>query len=184
MKDPFKLFNALRRSYLRYLNSPFRLRYQALMDEREDLLDKDRQLYREPLFEAIAPYVSSDQSAVQIAQEIGADPATGEFIVQNLFPRDSGGNDLPLYEHQKETWRLSRQGHPVVITSGTGSGKTECYLVPVFAWLVEESARWAKPCPDADTSGGGIAEDCSGTRSAHTKMECGPRRFEPCFCTP
>ena len=154
MKDPFKLFNALRSSYVRYLNSPFRLRYQTLMDEREDLLDQDRQLYREPLFEAMPPYISSGQSANPIAHEIGADPASGEFIAQNLFPRDSSGTDLALYEHQKETWRLSRQGHPVVITSGTGSGKTECYLLPVFASLVEESARssWVKPCPAPNTN--------------------------------
>jgi len=32
MNDPFLTFNELRSAYLRYLDSPFRLRYQALME--------------------------------------------------------------------------------------------------------------------------------------------------------
>ena len=60
MNDPFKTFNELRQAYLRYLDSPFRLRYPALMEERRRLLDRDRQLYRDPLFEPIVPYDLSD----------------------------------------------------------------------------------------------------------------------------
>ena len=56
MDNPFGIFEAIKRSYLRYLDSPFRLRYQALLDERRALLDRDGQLYREPLYEPIAPY--------------------------------------------------------------------------------------------------------------------------------
>lgn len=152
MRDPFRLFNSLRNSYVRYLNSPFRLRYNALMSERQSLLDQDRQLYREPLFEAVAPYVSSNQSAIEVAQEIGAPQETGEFLVQNLFPPDQNGNHIPLYTHQKDSWNLSRSGRPVIITSGTGSGKTECYLAPVFASLVEESLQWTTPCPQQNTN--------------------------------
>ena len=43
--------------------------------------------------------------------------------------------------------RPPRDGEAVVVTTGTGSGKTECYLLPVFAHLVEESARWGAPEP-------------------------------------
>ncbi len=46
MDNPFRIFDELREAYLRYLDSPFRLRYQALLGERRDLLDADRQLYR------------------------------------------------------------------------------------------------------------------------------------------
>ena len=46
MDDPFHVFQEIRRAYLRYLDSPFRLRYDALLDERRELLDRDRQLYR------------------------------------------------------------------------------------------------------------------------------------------
>ena len=66
MDDPFKVFEEIRRAYLRYLDSPFRLRYDALLDERRHLLNRDRQLYREPLFEPIAPYESSGRNVSAI----------------------------------------------------------------------------------------------------------------------
>ena len=56
--------------------------------------------------------------------------------------------NLPLYEHQYEALQHSRDGRAVVVTTGTGSGKTECYLLPVFAYLVEDLMRgWGTPSP-------------------------------------
>lgn len=140
MDDPFKLFEEIKGAYLRYLNSPFRLRYDALMAERQALLDQDRQLYREPLIEPIAPYESSPHTVLGACQEIGAPAAASEFIAQGLF-----SSQRPLYQHQFAAWRDSREGKAVVVTTGTGSGKTECYLLPLFAHLVEEGRRWNAP---------------------------------------
>ncbi len=39
--------------------------------------------------------------------------------------------------------RAALSGKDVVITSGTGSGKTEAFLLPVVARLVKESATWS-----------------------------------------
>ena len=41
MNDPFAIFDNIRTAYLRYLDSPFRLRYDALLEERRALLDQD-----------------------------------------------------------------------------------------------------------------------------------------------
>ena len=145
MNDPFATFEHIRQAFLRYLDSPFRLRYPALMEERRELLDRDRQLYREPLVEPIAPYESSGLSVHAAAGALGIHPDAADFITQSLFPADR-----ELYQHQVDAWCESRQGKAVVVTSATGSGKTECYLVPVFAQLVEESRRgWGAPAqPD------------------------------------
>src|SRR5262249_6617420 len=59
-----------------------------------------------------------------------------------LFP---AGREL--FQHQLAAWKASRSGKAVVVTTGTGSGKTECYLLPVFASLVEESAQLGAPSP-------------------------------------
>jgi DEAD/DEAH box helicase domain-containing protein len=148
MTDPFKIFDSIREAYLRYLDSPFRLRYQALLDERRDLLDRDGQLFRDPLLETMSPYVSSEKTAIEAATELGAPTAAGDFIVQKLFEPDAKGKHRHLHAHQFESWRRSREGKSVVVTSGTGSGKTECYLLPVFAALVEEALKeWTTPAP-------------------------------------
>ncbi|HMV60962.1 MAG TPA: DEAD/DEAH box helicase, partial [Agitococcus sp.] len=51
------------------------------------------------------------------------------------------------YQHQHDAWSLLSQQPPqsLVVTSGTGSGKTECFLVPVLDDLVRESQCSDKP---------------------------------------
>ena len=138
MNDPFRVFIELRQAYTRYLDSPFRLRYPALMQERRSLLDQDRQLYREPLFEPVVPYKLSGRTIVAGCRDVGASSDVADYVAAGgLFPLNR-----ELFQHQLDAWRASRSGEAVVVTTGTGSGKTECYLLPVFAHLVEESARW------------------------------------------
>ena len=143
MNDPFEPFDAARLAYLRYLDSPFRLRYEALMRERRSLLDADGQLYREPIFEPVAPYRTSDMNVSEVAASFALSADVAQFMAKGLF-----SPERKLYQHQLDAWRCSRQGEAVVVTTGTGSGKTESYLLPVFASLVEESRRWGSaPAP-------------------------------------
>ena len=148
MSNPLRLFEDLRDTYLRYLRSPFDLRYQDLVAERSDLLDHDGRLYRWPLIEAIPPYRSSGQSFSQAAASILSGVwqqesinSSADFVSQGLFP-----SDLTLYQHQVDVFReVVVNGMDAVVTTGTGSGKTECFLLPVIASLVRESANWAIP---------------------------------------
>lgn len=143
MSDPFRLFDAVRNAYLRYLDSPFRLRYNMLMAERRALLDRDRELYRLPLFEPIPPYELSEETVHSAAEQFGLPTGSAAFITKGLFPAGRR-----LRQHQYDAWDASRNGRAVVVTSGTGSGKTECYLLPIFSYLLEESARnWRTPPP-------------------------------------
>jgi hypothetical protein len=50
---------------------------------------------------------------------------------------------VQLYQHQWESLRevLVNQ-RDLVVTTGTGSGKTECFLLPLFAQLAKESQTW------------------------------------------
>ena len=47
------------------------------------------------------------------------------------------------YTHQLRAWEvlLNPQPHSVVITSGTGSGKTECFMIPILEDLIRERER-------------------------------------------
>lgn len=45
------------------------------------------------------------------------------------------------YEHQLRAWQaLAEPGQSLLVTSGTGSGKTECFLVPILNTLAREMA--------------------------------------------
>src|SRR6185369_11756286 len=42
-----------------------------------------------------------------------------------------------LYSHQLEAWLLTRGGENVILSTGTASGKTLSYNLPVFASLLQ-----------------------------------------------
>lgn len=44
----------------------------------------------------------------------------------------------PLYAHQERAFRLANAGRSFVVATGTGSGKTECYLYPLIRMIASE----------------------------------------------
>ena len=147
MSNPLALFDNLRDMYLRYLDSPFDLRYPDLVAERRALLSVDGRLFRQPLIEPIPAYRSSNQTFQAIAQaRLGGSWSNAEiadladFVSLELFPP----NRLP-YAHQEQVFAESVvNGNDVIVTTGTGSGKTECFLLPIIAALTRESAAWGQ----------------------------------------
>src|SRR5580658_385031 len=148
MSNPIALFDDLRDMYLRYLDSPFDLRYPELVAERRNLLSVDGRLFRQPLIEPIPAYRSSNQTFQAIAQArlSGSWSNTqiadlADFVSLELFPP----NRSP-YAHQDQVFAESVvNGNDVIVTTGTGSGKTECFLLPIIAALIRESAAWGQP---------------------------------------
>ena len=148
MTNPIALFDHLRQTYLRYLESPFDLRYEPLVAERRALLDCDRRLYRDPLIEPVPPFASSGRTFAAAASEILSSSwhpqLIGDltvFVEQGLFPP---GREL--YSHQFDAFRAAvAAGEDVIATSGTGSGKTECFLLPLAAALVQNPPAGAAP---------------------------------------
>ena len=68
MSNPLAIFEDLRDTYFRYLDSPFDLRYPDLVAERRALLDADGRLYRRPLIEPVPAYQLSGETFSQAAQ--------------------------------------------------------------------------------------------------------------------
>ncbi|MBS7542853.1 DEAD/DEAH box helicase [Ancylobacter oerskovii] len=54
---------------------------------------------------------------------------------------------FPPYVHQARAWKLLTSADPtsVIVSSGTGSGKTECFLVPILDRLVRLSDNGRRP---------------------------------------
>ena len=148
MSNPIRFFENLRDTYLRYLDSPFDLRYPDLRAERRQLLDQDRRIYRYPLIEPIPAYRSTNQPFDHAAQQLltgiwqpSEITALGDFLARGLFP-----SDLNLHQHQRDAFEhVVANGRDIVVTTGTGSGKTECFLLPIVASILRESSSWAPP---------------------------------------
>jgi len=142
LNDPYGVFQRLLKLYVMYYESRFALRHDCLMAERNQLLMSERRIYRKPFVEVVPPYTSSGATLAQIAQRLDLSDDFASFAACGLFSAD-----LPLYTHQAQAIQSVQQRRHVVVTAGTGSGKTECFLLPIVAQLVEESAGWSAPGP-------------------------------------
>lgn len=150
MSDPIALFDDLRETYLRYLDSPFDLRYPELVAERRNLLEMDGRLFRQPLIEPVPAYQSCNRTFRAMSQALlagewpqAAIADLADFVSLELFPAAR-----QPYAHQEQVFMESVVNRrDVIVTTGTGSGKTECFLLPVIAALIRDSAAWGAPGP-------------------------------------
>lgn len=136
--DAIQTFEHLRDAYFRYYDTPFGLADERLQAERRSLLDRDGGVYRKPLLELRPEYESTGRSLAESVAEAGADPDLSDFASTGLL------KGIPsLFRHQEEALAAGvQQGRNMVITAGTGSGKTESFLMPVLSSLLSESRTW------------------------------------------
>ena len=147
--DPARVQAAIREGYLRYFETAFWLRDEKLMAERRRLLEQDGLVFQDPLIEPLPAY-RSGRTIRKACEAAGLDLAIADQLGSMLFGADGA---FELWEHQARSLQISfeaRRGpRNVVVTSGTGSGKTECFLLPVFARLLDEARSWG-PEPALD----------------------------------
>lgn len=147
MHDLVGAHQRLDRIYQLYIKSAFPLRYRALAEERDRLLQQPGILSQPPLVEPVPIYPSSGMDLTAAANQLPPEYRDLAQLGQMIF--DPG---VELYQHQWESLRevLVNQ-RDLVVTTGTGSGKTECFLLPLLAQLARESQTWsANPQPPSN----------------------------------
>ncbi|MGW3596013.1 DEAD/DEAH box helicase [Streptomyces sp. NPDC005167] len=136
--DVIGSFEHLKNALFRYYDTPFGLADKQLQEERRQLFDRDGGAWRRPLIEVRPQYVSAGASISESVREAGAHPHLAELAELGLL------KGVPsLYEHQhRALTAVVRDQRDVVVTAGTGSGKTESFILPILADLVRESEAW------------------------------------------
>ncbi|CCH89535.1 DEAD/DEAH box helicase [Modestobacter italicus] len=129
-------------TFLRYYDTAYGLRDEAIMRERRELLRGQSALFQEPFLELLPDYVLADADLAASCQRAGVPELAGLAAAGLLAGRDR------LFAHQERALQEALSGRHTVVTSGTGSGKTEAFLLPVLARLVRESASWSSPPRD------------------------------------
>ncbi|MFC4517611.1 DEAD/DEAH box helicase [Streptomyces ehimensis] len=131
-------FKHLKEALFRYYNTPFGLADEHLERERQDLFDMDGGAWRRPLLEVRPQYAQMDAGIAESVKLAGAHPDLTGLVQLGLMEGFTS-----LYQHQHQALAAAvRDGRDVVVTAGTGSGKTESFMLPILADLVRESAAW------------------------------------------
>ena len=101
-------------------------------------------LLTDPVFESIFPWEKSDRPMSSLS---------GELLEASLIDAMDNAGDHRFgkewfpFKHQDKAWKilLGKPNKSLVVTSGTGSGKTECFMVPILNDLVQEYEKSQEP---------------------------------------
>src|SRR6266545_2985600 len=132
--NPLRLLRELETQYRRFYDSAYAFADPSLAAERRALMLASG-LSADLILEPVPGYASSSVGFGELAEELALGGDVAEFV-SPLF------NGRELYRHQADALRAYERGEHVVVSAGTGSGKTEAFLVPVLTALVRDSRRW------------------------------------------
>lgn len=146
---PTRLVKRLQETLRGYIESAYPLSDPDLVRARRRLLEEDADghlLAQEPYIETTTRYAASPRSY----PEIGLPPHLGDFLgrlATTPSAQSAPGEERPvlfpsMYLHQEKVFQefLGNQ-RDIVVATGTGSGKTECFLVPMLCSLYDEAQR-------------------------------------------
>jgi len=92
---------------------------------------KEEKLLAEPVFQTTFPWETHNNKFGSLTRIFESEFINALSNIENeefCFPKDR----LP-YKHQVESWNaLLNEKKSIVVTTGTGSGKTECFMLPVL----------------------------------------------------
>jgi Distinct helicase family with a unique C-terminal domain including a metal-binding cysteine cluster len=164
MFDPIGGFNRMIDQFLAYLDTAYRIDDPTVSRMRRKLLSEPGQLALDPIFEAVPRYEPTGYGLEGLID----DPegrlrgfsrqqrlAFVELALSGLFDRDKNSSVIkgsyPPYLHQVEMLEKGvHDGTPGIVTSGTGSGKTESFMLPILAQLAKEATSWPAPLQPLD----------------------------------
>lgn len=139
--NPIELSQQLQSTLLRYLLTVFDVNRDGqepeLADALEERLRRPRALFNGPFLELTPPY----RTGRTLRQLCSEGVLSSALLDLPCFERgDPIPLDAPLFVHQEQAIRrLCVDRHGVVISSGTGSGKTEGFLIPILDDLLRDA---------------------------------------------
>ena len=147
--DPVGALKKIKDNYLRYFETAFKFEERFPgddLDQRKNVeMRRGNNLFHEyPYCEIIPEYVSDGKHLPHLIQEL---PPEQKAMIPEGFADfiSLGLMNYPPYQHQFESLVSAFvEGKNTVITSGTGSGKTESFMLPLLASLFKEMTGWPK----------------------------------------
>lgn len=144
MNDPIGAFEKIRDNFILYLKTAFGTQFPGLEREREAMLRSPGILNQQPWIEPLPRY-QTDRPFADLGPEDLPEMTPEELARFRDLVRCGLVGNFPLYTHQISMLQHAVAGQNAVVTAGTGSGKTESFLLPLFAYLASESLNWEAP---------------------------------------
>ena len=134
--DVFALRDSVVDEYERFATSFTMIRAQDIREQVEAIYAEQR-YWPEPLIQ-INPSYKRSTDVGALAESGGVAPGCADIFRAN-------GQPLSLYKHQEQAIALAADGESFVVTTGTGSGKSLCFFIPIVSHVLAARRRSAEP---------------------------------------
>lgn len=120
--NPIERSQYIDNKYKEYLKSSFEFGKSHLQKLFVEQLEKEK-LFKGPYVDLSFPFQRGKNLESLIEEGV---------VCKSFIRLDDINFTRPLYSHQEESIRTIGKGHSAIITTGTGSGKTESFLYPIL----------------------------------------------------
>lgn len=129
----YSVHKEIRQELENYIKTQYFGKTPLLFNALKKELSQEGVLYREP-------YIESSPAYKQVKNGIGTADIEDwlKVFFKTLITDKLGVYETP-YDHQIRALEASMKGEDIFVSTGTGSGKTECFMWPLTAKLVKEA---------------------------------------------
>ncbi len=127
--DVFKLRKSLVDDYSSYVESFIEIRDERIGETVRKEFDEGL-LWPEPLVQ-LNPAFESGGTVDELVRDGVLHPLCGKIFRAGKSETDAKGRAMRLYRHQTDAVRAAQTGSSYVLTTGTGSGKSLSYIIPI-----------------------------------------------------
>ena len=132
----------IKKQLVHYLNQTFPVTkakpsiksgFEAFLDGKDDYQGKGLDFIKEPYLELATAYKEANETLGGLVQSNDLEPEVAQAFAKYLLDDDNASPDkVKLYVHQRDSLRaVGKDKKNLVVCTGTGSGKTECFLLPI-----------------------------------------------------
>jgi ATP-dependent helicase YprA (DUF1998 family)/very-short-patch-repair endonuclease len=133
----FELRNHLIEDYSSYISSFIQIRDQRIRSYVDDQL-RSGLLWPESLIQ-LNPAFEPGHYVDELVDE-GVLHRTCKAIFRRKSEEDPAGSPFRFHKHQEDAIRVAQQGRNYVLTTGTGSGKSLAYIVPIVDYVLKNGS--------------------------------------------
>jgi ATP-dependent helicase YprA (DUF1998 family) len=134
--DVFALRDSVVGEYKRFATSFTTIQADDIRQQVEAIYAKD-QYWPEPLIQ-LNPNYKRSTTVGKLVSSGALDPTCAAIFRSEQTPESPLGEPLTLYKHQEQALALAAEGQSFVVTTGTGSGKSLCFFIPIVNAVLGE----------------------------------------------
>ena len=136
--DVFKVHEQLVADYRSFTSGSVQIRDRRIAEYVDSQLEQGVQ-WPDPWL-SLNPSFGSGGSITDLVAEGLLHPECERIFRAKSNETDTGSSTLTLHQHQREAVEVARSGNSYVLTTGTGSGKSLAYIVPIVDRVLRAKA--------------------------------------------